>query len=174
MTTVCSQQKGSSMSLTLARMRSWTRLGMLAMAAGLLLLTACSGGEGGVAAAAPPTGNQPSGIIGAWEVTTTVGDMPSRRLTLAFTEGIMIVQPASGEMTGLGTWSETSDNTIETVFVHYNHDEHGIVVSKVTIRQTLEVSGDSYSGTAEATVTALDGSVIATLPAVTEGTRLRR
>jgi hypothetical protein len=130
-----------------------------------------------------------SGFVGTWRVLVTQGDGTSFPVLSTFlADGTTlqsgpIAQPAGPgapssvrlQSTGHGVWEATGDGTSSVTFEVLIGDEHGAFVGRLTISgvQTLDPSGDSFTGRYILSVTDPTGGVVASIPTTATATRMR-
>lgn len=126
--------------------------------------------------AAPAFADGPS-IIGSWEATSVVdGTTDVNPLFATFGKDGTLVStgPSNANSVAHGAWKKTGAGQYSATLVFFVYDASGNANLKVTNNGEYQVSqdGQSYTSVFEATLSTLDGTVVATVTGTSSGNRI--
>lgn len=124
-----------------------------------------------------PSFAQAPALAGAWEATATFdGSGDSVPFLATFDrDGTWNSSGSDGNTSAAhGAWERTGPRTFSTKSVIFFYDSNGQLILRGVSRSEVEVSrdGSTYSGTFEATITELDGTVLTVNTGTEAGQRI--
>ncbi|KAB2903869.1 MAG: hypothetical protein F9K35_02805 [Burkholderiaceae bacterium] len=154
----------------------------VSVAATMLILQACGGGDGNAYAAGEPSAPDP--IVGVWESTATIQSCSSGAVVSSF-KGLAMFnaggtasfgnsRPPSSQGATFGTWKHEADGrySVTLVLMRFNPDGTFAGTQKAKAARTLSADGNSYTGTVTGQVIDAEGAVVSTYCATDTGSRV--
>jgi len=118
-------------------------------------------------------------VVGVWYIKAVGAPFQPHIATFDDNNTMMIDNPEAGDThtsdsMGMGPWEETDHNVISGKFEEINANRSdGTFNSNLIVTYTITVTGDTFTGPAEATYYDADGNVLqGPFPATLNGTRV--